>query len=334
MTPKSFQIIYLNGPSSSGKSTFAKDLQAAFEAPFLHVGIDRIIAWMPEKFNNWTGEGAVPGFSWKKSIDSTGHVIHELQQGPFAEQMGATFQQVVLTLARLGHYLIIDDVSFGKAKVDEWKRALHGHPVLWVGVNAPLAILEEREKARGNRIIGSARAQFHQVHVDATYDVEIDTHHFTFQENLEKIHEAVSQIKGEITHRQVSRIGVYGVVRRGEKILVVTQPKGPYKGRFDLPGGKVEFGETPEETLHREFLEEVGGEFDSAELLTNLAIKIEVPSINGLTPYTFHQIGMIYLINDLSTPKTGELEYSWINMSSLKKENSSPFLGLVVDSFR
>lgn len=43
------QIIYLNGPSSSGKTTLAKALQHAFDDPFLHVGIDKIIGWMPEK---------------------------------------------------------------------------------------------------------------------------------------------------------------------------------------------------------------------------------------------------------------------------------------------
>jgi len=47
--------------------------------------------------------------------------------------------------------------------------------------------LEQREKERGNRIPGSARGQFHKVHVDATYDLEIDTHHATLDENIHNI---------------------------------------------------------------------------------------------------------------------------------------------------
>lgn len=43
MKKEPVQIIYLNGPSSSGKTTLAKALQHAFEEPFLHVGIDKII---------------------------------------------------------------------------------------------------------------------------------------------------------------------------------------------------------------------------------------------------------------------------------------------------
>jgi chloramphenicol 3-O phosphotransferase len=187
MKKEPLQIIYLNGPSSSGKTTLAKALQHAFEEPFLHVGIDKIIGWMPEKINNWTGGEAPLGYSWKKSMDAAGNPIQELQAGPYAQKIGKTFQEVVLALAKMGHRIVIDDVSFGKQQLDEWKKTLEGFHVLWVGVNAPLPILEQREKERGNRILGSARGQFHKVHVDASYDLEIDTHEATIGENVEKI---------------------------------------------------------------------------------------------------------------------------------------------------
>lgn len=181
------QIIYLNGPSSSGKTTLAKALQNSFEKPFLHVGVDKIIGWMPDKINNWTGGEAFLGYSWKQGEDESGNLIQELQAGSFAQKIGETFREVVLALAKMGHHLIIDDVSFGKGQVDKWKEALKDFRVLWVGVNAPLHVLEEREKDRGNRILGSARGQFHKVHVDVTYDLEIDTYHATLAENIEKV---------------------------------------------------------------------------------------------------------------------------------------------------
>lgn len=187
MTHDPVQIIYLNGPSSSGKTTLAKALQHAFEEPFLHVGIDKIIGCVPEKVNDWTGGEAPLGFSWKKSQDESGNPIQELQQGPYAQKIGETFQEVVLALAKMGHHLIIDDVSFGKSQVDIWKEALKDFRVLWVSVNAPLSVLEEREKQRGNRILGSARGQFHKVHTDVTYDLEIDTHLGPLDEITEKI---------------------------------------------------------------------------------------------------------------------------------------------------
>lgn len=181
------QIIYLNGPSSSGKTTLAIALQHLFEEPFLHVGIDKIIEWMPEKVNDWTGGEAPIGYSWKKSEDACGNCIQELQVGPYAQKIGKTFQEIVIALAKMGHHIIIDDVSFGKQQLDEWKKTLKDFRVLWIGVNAPLPVLEQREKERGNRIPGSARGQFHKVHVDATYDLEINTHQVSVSENAEKI---------------------------------------------------------------------------------------------------------------------------------------------------
>jgi predicted acetyltransferase len=87
----------------------------------------------------------------------------------------------------MGHHLIIDDVSFGKTQVDEWKKVLKNFQVLWVGVKAPLPVLEQREKDRANRILGSARGQFHKVHVDTTYNLEVDTHQATPDEIAKKI---------------------------------------------------------------------------------------------------------------------------------------------------
>jgi chloramphenicol 3-O phosphotransferase len=195
MTNSPIQIIYLNGPSSSGKTTLAKALQHAFDDLFLHVGIDKIIGWMPEKVNDWTGGEASQGYSWKKSTDASGNPIQELQVGPYAERIAKTFQEVVLMLAKIGHHLIIDDVSFGKKQIDEWKELLKDFTVLWIGVNAPLPILEQREKERGNRMVGSARGQFHKVHADATYDLEIDTHHATLDENIHEIKSFATDLK-------------------------------------------------------------------------------------------------------------------------------------------
>lgn len=187
VTNNHVQIIYLNGPSSSGKTTLAKALQHAFDDFFLHVGIDKIIGWMPEKVNDWTGGEAPLGHSWRKSTDGSGNLTQELQIGPYAEKIAKTFQEVVLVLAKMGHHIVIDDVSFGKRQLDEWKTTLKDFRVLWIGVNAPLPVLEQREKERGNRILGSARGQFHKVHVDTTYDLEINTHQSSISENVEKI---------------------------------------------------------------------------------------------------------------------------------------------------
>ncbi len=172
---KSIQIIYINGPSSSGKTTLAQALQQEFDVPFLHIGIDRVIGMMPNKLINWEGGPAPLGFSWKSAVDETGTPVHEIQAGPFGKKMVETLKEIVLTMVRMGHHVIVDDVSFGKCEVDEWREALKDCKVLWVGIKAPLNILEAREKVRGNRMHGSARAQYFKVHKDVVYDIEFDT---------------------------------------------------------------------------------------------------------------------------------------------------------------
>ena len=186
-----YQIIYLNGPSSSGKSKLVKALQNEIEEPFLHIGIDKVIGMMPNKLNNWEGGEAPLGFSWKEAKDDDGSIMQELQAGPFAKKITDTYREIVLILAKEGHNIIIDDVAFGKAEVDIWRKLLKDFKVLFVGVHAPLNVIEGREKKRGDRIVGSARAQIKKVHVGVKYDLEIDTHKSAVQENVTKILENI-----------------------------------------------------------------------------------------------------------------------------------------------
>lgn len=77
-------------------------MQQEFDQPFLHIGIDRVIGMIPEKLNNWEGGPAPLGFSWKESIDETGHPMDETQTGSFARKMVQTLMKIVLTMATLG----------------------------------------------------------------------------------------------------------------------------------------------------------------------------------------------------------------------------------------
>lgn len=187
-TPK-YQIIYLNGPSSSGKTSLVKALQEKLSQPFLHVGIDKIIGMMPAKLNDWTGGEAPEGFSWKTASDDEGHVLRRIQLGPFAKKISSSLKDVTLTLAKEDHCIIIDDVAFGKEQVDLWREKLRDYPVLWVGINCSLETIEEREQSRGDRILGSGRHQYFHVHEGVEYDFTVDTSQMSIEQCADQIYE-------------------------------------------------------------------------------------------------------------------------------------------------
>ena len=54
--------------------------------------------------------------------------------------------------------------------------------------------------------------------------------------------------------KKIQRVTAKAVIKKDDKILLVEEPD----HRWEFPGGKVEFGESPEETLKRELQEEIG----------------------------------------------------------------------------
>ncbi|WP_078814826.1 (deoxy)nucleoside triphosphate pyrophosphohydrolase [Prosthecobacter debontii] len=52
---------------------------------------------------------------------------------------------------------------------------------------------------------------------------------------------------------------VCAIIRRGDQILLAQRPPGKsLAGMWEFPGGKIDPGETAEEALHRELMEELG----------------------------------------------------------------------------
>lgn len=122
----------------------------------------------------------------------------------------------------------------------------------------------------------------------------------------------------------VTRFGAYGVVLQDSKILLTLKKSGPYKGLWDLPGGGIEFGETPEDTLKRELLEEVTLAASKIELLS-IATSIGVYDTQG-EPFKFHHIGIIYKVHafTLMPHLKPEEEGRWF-MPNVSIQSLTPF---------
>jgi chloramphenicol 3-O phosphotransferase len=158
----------LNGVGSVGKSSIAKELQAIAMSPFLHVEMDAFIAMLPARTY-----GHPDGLTFEKITTDAGPEV-AIRSGEASERCLRGMRRAVAAMATEGNDLVVDDVLMGEAGA-EYRALLAAHELRVVGVFAPIDVLEERERRRGDRMIGLARWQFDRVHAGMTYDLEIDT---------------------------------------------------------------------------------------------------------------------------------------------------------------
>ena len=127
----------------------------------------------------------------------------------------------------------------------------------------------------------------------------------------------------------INHIGIYGIYIKDNKLLCIKKVRGPYKNRFDLPGGSQKVNEGLTETLAREFREETGYQIN--DYSNCRAYDIFVEEINR----TVHHIMVFYDVDvnlerqDVISEKLeDELNDSsgiyWIDLEKLDIKNSSP----------
>jgi chloramphenicol 3-O phosphotransferase len=168
-------IFFLNGASSAGKTQIAKALQQLSPELLLRIGIDTFYDMMPAKLVDY-GAQADQGIQFTQTTDDKGPLT-TITCGPFGKAIVVVIPQVVALLAHHGFGLIIDEVLIGSEDFKGYQDVLKPYPVHWIGVTCDYDVLLEREKQRGDRSLGLARAQFDTVHQGKTYDLTVDTTH-------------------------------------------------------------------------------------------------------------------------------------------------------------
>ena len=144
--------IVLHGPTSAGKSSLANALQDTAPVPSFHVALDAFVT-MSRRRDMRSPEEQRQAY----------HIHCENLRSPLARLADTHFE------------IIVDMVLRDEAELRDTFRVLANRPTYLVGVRAPLAVLEERERRREDRGTGMAREQSSDSAFTRDYDLVIDT---------------------------------------------------------------------------------------------------------------------------------------------------------------
>ena len=177
-------VIILNGVGSVGKTSTARALQEITAKPFLHVSMDVFADMLPARMF-----GHPDGMIFE-TVQEQGLPSVVITTGPVMARTMRGMRHSIAALAAQDNDLVVDDVMLEAAEAAEYRVLLTHAALHFVGLFAPLDVLEARERARGDRQPGLARWQFDRVHRGQAYDLEIDTSDSTPEENAHRIRAA------------------------------------------------------------------------------------------------------------------------------------------------
>lgn len=185
MSDSPAKIIFLHGPSSSGKSTLARLVQATTDEPFWHISIDHL-----------RDSGVLPSARFAK-----GDFEWRRERSKFFDG----FHGSLVAYASAGNNLIVEHILDTPGWFAQFIELLEPFDVFFVGLHCSLEELESRERARMDRPMGSAAEDYRTVHAGLEYDLEIHSHRSP-EENASLLIDAFkSRLGPSVFQRLISR---------------------------------------------------------------------------------------------------------------------------------
>ena len=227
------QIILLNGPSSSGKSTLARALR---ELIFTERGEEYGIVSIDDHMKISEHETIYEDDVYDISGDMCESIANALNTAPG---------------------VIVDHVITSERIFRRLEETALPFRLVSIRVECPLEVLRERERERGDRSLGSAEASYTYLFPKDGYDLTVNTHEMTPEECARKIFRYCFPSETDaafVFGNRRFKYRVCAVILSKGRILAMRDEVSPY---YYLPGGKVRLGETAERALVREIEEEL-----------------------------------------------------------------------------
>ena|SRR5688572_20218611 len=144
--------IVLHGPTSAGKTTLAKALQATSPVPAFHISLDALV-----------------------TMSNRGEMRSDEERAAVYKLHCANLRSTLARIALTEFDIILDLVLRDETELQACLTVLSGRLTYVVGVSAPLHVLEARERVRPDRASGVAREQIAEPVYKRQYDLMLDT---------------------------------------------------------------------------------------------------------------------------------------------------------------
>ena len=119
---------------------------------------------------------------------------------------------------------------------------------------------------------------------------------------------------------QAPIVTVGAIVFNGERVLLAQRGQEPNKGRWSIPGGAIELGETARQAVEREVREECGVTVQAGEVVEVLDILQRDPA----GALRFHYVVIDFLCKVVSgelTPGDDAADVRWVRLDELEALN-------------
>ena len=124
------------------------------------------------------------------------------------------------------------------------------------------------------------------------------------------------------------QLAVSAAIFRNHEVLLVRRARSPGKGTYSLPGGRVEFGETLHDALHREVAEETSLEIEIVDLAGWREV---VPTAEGGGHYVIMSFAARCRAGDVVLNEELD-DHRWIAPEALGEFTTTPGLQDIIQS--
>lgn len=121
--------------------------------------------------------------------------------------------------------------------------------------------------------------------------------------------------------------GAFGIIIDGEMILLAKRRGPPYKNKWAIPGGKIEEGELPHQTVIREVKEEINVDAKILRFLKKYSL------FDNFTKYVLYCFILKLSNVENIVPRSDTISAKWFKLEKLPIDDVAPIVRDITKDF-